>query len=74
MDDTIYVAAVALHVTALIYLMIRVLVDMYDPINDPVRTTLDETASPLLPKDDPIGAEFDDADDVFVLRPRGFSS
>lgn len=68
MDDTIYVGAVALHVTVLIYLIIRVLVDIYDPVHDPVRTTLEETAHPLLPKDDPIAAEFDAAEDVFVLR------
>lgn len=70
MDETIYVGAVALHVTVLIYLMIRVLVDMYDPINDPVRTSLIDTDHPLLPKDDPIGAEYDDADDALVLRPQ----
>ncbi|MDN6680470.1 MAG: glycosyltransferase 87 family protein [Yaniella sp.] len=70
MDDTIYVAAVGLHVIVLVYLMIRVLVDMYDPINDPVRIALAEANHPLLPVDDPLGAEFDDADDAFVLRPR----
>lgn len=50
MDDTIYVGAVALHVTVLIYLIIRVLVDIYDPVHDPVRTTLEETAHPCCPK------------------------
>ncbi|MGO1537220.1 MAG: hypothetical protein ACTHWM_09985, partial [Yaniella sp.] len=70
MDDTIYVAAVGLHVIVLVYLMLRVLVDMYDPINDPVRTALAAANHPLLPVDDPLGAEFDDADDAFVLRPR----
>ncbi|NWN89139.1 MAG: DUF2029 domain-containing protein [Micrococcaceae bacterium] len=68
LDENLYLAAVALHVTVLIYLTIRVIVDMYDPVNDPVRTTLSETSHPMLPDDDPIGAEFDGAEDKFVLR------
>lgn len=68
MDEKIYLASVALHVTVLIYLIIRVIVDMYDPIHDPVRTALQEQHHSQLPVDDPLGAEFDGADDVLVLR------
>lgn len=68
MDENIYLGAVALHITALIYLMIRVIVDMYDPVNDPVRNSLDEANHLLLPTDDPVGADFDGAKDLFVLR------
>src|SRR5699024_7004442 len=70
MDEKIYLASVALHVTVLIYLIIRVIVDMYDPTHDPVRTSLVAAKHPLLPKVDPIGAEYDNADDAFVLRSR----
>lgn len=70
MDETIYLGAVALHVTVLVYLMIRVIVDMYDPVNDPVRTSLAKAHHPLLPNDDPVGAEFNGAADRFVLRPK----
>ena len=68
MDETIYIGAVALHVAVVVYLMIRVIVDMYDPVNDPVRTSLADADHPLLPADDPGGAEFDGASDRFVLR------
>jgi len=68
MDEKIYLASVALHVTVLIYLVIRVIIDMYDPTHDPVRTTLEQQHHPQLPIDDPLGAEFDGASDVLVLR------
>src|SRR5699024_12085168 len=41
LDENIYLAAVAAHVVVLVYLMMRVIVDIYDPSNDPVRTSLD---------------------------------
>ncbi len=71
LDEKLYLLAVAGHVVVLVYLMVRVVVDMYDPDHDPVRTSLrrhDDTA--LLPADDPGGAEFDGAADRFVLRKR----
>lgn len=68
LDENIYVAAVAAHVVMLIYLMMRVIVDMYDPGNDPVRISLGSADHDLLPVDDPIGADFDGASDSVVLR------
>lgn len=70
LDENLYVAAVALHVVMLIYLMVRVVVDMYDPVNDPVRNSLAKAEHPNLPTDDPGGAAFDGAADQFVLRQR----
>ena len=70
LDENLYLAAVGAHVVLLVYLMMRVIVDMYDPGSDPVRNSLAEAAHPDLPLDDPGGAEFDGAPDKFVLRPR----
>ena len=70
LDEKLYLLAVAGHVVMLIYLMLRVIMDMYNPDHDPVRTTLRHADSQLLPDDDPGGAEFDGAPDRFVLRKR----
>lgn len=70
LDETLYLAAVAGHVVMLIYLMMRVVLDMYDPGGDPVRNSLANAAHPQVPVDDPGGAEFDGAPDRFVLRRR----
>ena len=70
LDDKLYLAAVAGHVVMLIYLMVRVIIEMYDPGSDPVRTSLVAVEHPEVPQDDPGGAEFDGAPDRFVLRPR----
>jgi len=70
LDDKLYLAAVAAHVVMLVYLMVRVVIDMYDPGSDPVRRTLVEAKHPDLPQDDPGGAEYDGAPDRFVLRRR----
>ena len=70
LDEKLYLLAVAGHVVVLIYLMLRVVMDMYEPNHDPVRTTLRLANSELLPDDDPGGAEFDGAPDKFVLRKR----
>jgi len=70
-DDNLYLAAVGAHVVVLIYLMMRVIIDMYDPGSDPVRKTLAKAEDhPQLPVDDPGGVEFDGAPDRFVLRRR----
>ncbi len=70
LDENIYLGAVGLHVVMLLYLMVRVVVDMYDPVSDPVRSSLAKADHPQLPVDDPGGAEFDGASDRFVLRRR----
>ena len=70
LDEKLYLLAVAGHVVVLIYLMLRVVMDIYDPSHDRVRTTLRQAGSDLLPTDDPGGAEFDGAPDQFVLRKR----
>lgn len=70
LDEKLYLLAVAGHVVVLVYLMVRVVVDIYDPGHDAVRTTLRQANTALLPDDDPGGAEFDGAPDRFVLRKR----
>ena len=68
LDEKLYLLAVAGHVVVLIYLMLRVVMDMYEPNQDRVRNSLRHADSQLLPDDDPSGAEFDGAPDRFVLR------
>ena len=70
LDEKLYLLAVAGHVVVLIYLMLRVVMDMYEPNQDRVRNSLRHADSQLLPDDDPSGAEFDGAPDRFVLRKR----
>ncbi|GAB3267730.1 glycosyltransferase 87 family protein [Sinomonas notoginsengisoli] len=54
-DSPYYVGAVLAHIGGVIYLCVRVLMDIYDPAGDPIRRSR---------QDDPQGGEFDRAPDA----------
>ena len=60
-DSPYYAVAVLAHMAVLAYLCVHVVADIYDPSTDPIRRSR---------QDDPQGAEFAGAPDVFVLQRR----
>lgn len=58
-DSPYYVGAVLAHIGAVLYLGVRVVMDIYDPAGDPVRRSR---------QDDPQGGEFDRAPDAVTVR------
>jgi uncharacterized membrane protein len=61
-DSPYYVGAVLAHMGAVVYLCVRVLMDIYNPSRDPVRRSR---------QDDPQGGEFDQAPDAFTWAALG---
>jgi uncharacterized membrane protein len=56
-DSPYYVGAVLAHMGAVIYLCVRIVMDIYDPSGDPIRRSR---------QDDPQGGEFDGAPDALT--------
>lgn len=56
-DSPYYVGAILVHLIAVVYLCVRVLMDIYEPSGDPIR---------LSRQDDPQGGEFDGAPDALT--------
>ncbi|GAA2201436.1 glycosyltransferase family 87 protein [Sinomonas flava] len=57
-DSPYYVGAILAHMGALVYLCVKVVMDIYDPAGDPIRRSR---------QDDPQGGAFDGAPDVVTL-------